>query len=339
MTTATVVWPQMDSKREVRPLDVSGFPLAARTNLLVPISEDATTQLVMLPIIVARGAQPGPVLGISAAVHGNELNGIRIIHRLVGGLDLMRLKGALVCAPIVNVPSFNVGKRHFPDGQDLNHVFPGRRQGRASEQYARRFVKTFLPACNYLIDIHTASEGRVNTMYVRVDWMLESARQLALWALPEIILHSRSGDGTLRQTAGSRGIPAITIEAGNPSAFQGRRIIEGDRGIRNIMNGLGMFDDGVEAMLPSPIICKSSRWLRTSNGGLLQTAFSLSETLSKGQRIAETLDPFGRVVSTYKAPYDGVVIGMSQNPVAVPGKRFCHLGEFGEPPAQVAKDY
>ncbi len=301
-----------------------------RTDLLVELWQTATSQIVHVPVIVARGSRPGPVLGVTAAVHGNELNGVRIIHSLLCDLDLEKLSGVLLCAPVVNVPGFNAGVRRFIDGVDLNHAFPGKKDGRPCEQYARAFLNMFLPACDYLIDIHTASQGNINSMYVRADLTLDTVRRIADLMNPDIILHARGGDGTLRHAARTRKIPAITVEAGNPSMFQGRMVFDGQSGIRNIMAHFGMYPGDIRRTR-EPVICRDSKWLRTNSGGILDTRFGLRDMVIKGQLLARTTDLFGYSRMDYTAPNDGIVIGMATNPVAVPGARFCHLGLVGNP--------
>lgn len=316
--------------RAMRALNIENYAPGERTDFYVPVFENAIGIPNKIPFVVARGVFQGPVLGINAAVHGNELNGIRIIQNVLEDLDLDSMKGSLICVPVVNVPAFNTGQRRFIDGTDLNHVFPGKEGGTPAEQYARAFATTYLPACDYLIDIHTASEGRTNTMYVRTDLLSETTSQMATWFNPQIILHSKSGDGTLRNSARKRGIPAVTIEAGNPSVFQGKMVYEGELGIRNVMIKLGMIE-GKPHISRQPIICKSSIWLRTVGGGILKTHFRLYDKVKRSQLLAETIDPFGNLLQKYKAPHEGVVIGMAANPVAIPGTRFCHLGTIGYP--------
>jgi uncharacterized protein len=312
-----------------KPIKVEDFEVGRRHDFWLPLYQTAASDDVRVPFIVARGAKDGPVLGVSAAVHGNELNGIKIIHSLLQQLDLEGLKGTIVCAPIVNVPSYNAGVRHFIDGIDLNHVFPGKTEGRPAEQYARAFMKTFLPPIDYLVDIHTASDGRVNTMYVRADMTDERARQLAIDFNPLIILHAKGGDGTWRSAARRSNVPAITVEAGNPSVIQGKMVYEGEAGVLNVMKGLGMLS-GKKNLIREPVVCKSSRWLRSVTGGLLETKFSLGEKVEKGQLLARTRDPFGYTIDEYKAPFTGIVIGKATNPSAGSGTRYCHLGAQGD---------
>lgn len=331
--------PRRSERLKPRPIRLEEQTPGTRTDLRLPVYQDALGRPLSAPFVVVRGRHPGPVLGISAAVHGDELNGIKIIRHVLEDLDPEELHGALLCAPVVNVPAFMARQRYFPeDNVDLNHVFPGKTEGTPSEQYARAFASTFLPPIDFLVDLHTASEGRINSFYVRADLHQEEARQLALLMEPEIILHGRSGDGTLRNAARVQGKPAITVEAGNPAVFQGRMALQGEVGIKNILAALQMVR-GVDAPTSGrvPVICKSSRWLRTTGGGLLDTHFGLRDRITKKQLVAEIRDPFGALTASYKAPNDGIVIGMSKSPVAVPGTRYCHLGVVGEPPVKRAR--
>ncbi len=316
-------------KKKPQAIRVEDFPPGKRTDFWRSLYTDATASPVRVPFVVARGSRKGPTLGVTAAVHGNELNGIRIIQRLLAELDLDTLAGSLICVPVVNVPAFNAGVRRFPDGLDLNHVFPGKSEGKPAEQYARAFYKTLLPSLDFLVDIHTASEGRLNTLYVRADLKMSKAREMAVAFNPQIILHGRSGDGTLRQAARRDNIPAITVEAGNPSVIQGKMVFQGEIGVRNVLRAMGMLE-GDLVRSREPVLCKTSRWLRTVSGGILETRFQLAEKITKKQLLALNHDPFGGVVNEYRAPADGIVIGMAANPAAPSGTRYCHLGFLGD---------
>ena len=305
-------------------------PPSSRTHHLVPLAEDGLGAPTDVPFILVRGAHPGPVLGISAAVHGDELNGIRIIHEVVDTLDLDSLHGGLVCAPVANVPAFRQGTRRFRDGSDLNHAFPGKKNGRMAEQYALAFSRAFLPGLDALIDVHTASGGRVNSFYARADLLDASVRRVADAVNPDILLHVRGGDGTLRNAARRRGIPAVTVEAGNPRAFQRTMTDDGVRSVRNVMRALGLLGGDIEVDNQT-MVCAKSSWLHTTRGGLLDMRVRLAQRVAADDVLAVIRDPFGEVVDTLVAPHDGVVIGMARDPVAVPGTRYLHLGQLGEP--------
>lgn len=319
-----------------RPLRPEEYPAGQRVDVMIPLYRTPLGQPLSAPFVVVRGTRPGPVVGVCAAIHGDELNGIRIIHNVLAQLDAEQLGGTLICAPVANVPAFEAGQRRFPEDEiDLNHVFPGSKSGKPSQQYARAFLTTFLTPCDYLIDIHTASRGRVNSFYVRADLHQPEARRMALLMHPQIVLHGRSGDGTLRNAARLREIPAITVEAGNPSTFQGHMVFDGEAGLRRILAALEVISsaDAPPPTEGTPVICKTSRWLRTRAGGLLNTKFGLCEVVEKRQSLVSLVDPFGHEIASYRAPQEGIVIGMSRDPVAVPGTRYCHLGAIGEPPS------
>ncbi|MBI3927667.1 MAG: succinylglutamate desuccinylase/aspartoacylase family protein [Armatimonadetes bacterium] len=318
-------------RRKPRPIQIEAYPSGKRTDQWIPLFEDALGAPIEVPFIIARGARPGPVLGITAAVHGNELNGIKIILNLLEDLPLKRLTGALLCVPTVNVPGFNAGTREFSDGADLNQVFPGSADGTPSQQYVRAFVSTFLPPCTHLIDIHTASEGWMNTLYVRADLSSESCRRIAYGFNPQIILHAPPNRQTLRATAARKGIAAVTVEAGSANVIHGKTVYEAEVGIRNIMTALEMLD-GAAREQREPFVCGRSRWLRTTGGGLLETYFKLYQILEKGQLLGIVRDAFGNELRRYVAPFSGVVIARATNPVATPGLRFCHLGDVGSDP-------
>lgn len=281
---------------------------------------------VCIPIMVARGVKDGPVLGLTAAVHGNELNGISVIQRLFGELELDELSGIVVGVPVVNVPSYMRKKRRFNDGVDLNHIMPGRPDGNVSQVYAYRFFDRVVKHFDYLLDLHTASHGRINSYYVRADMSVEAVKDMANLQNADIIVHNPPSDGTLRGAADEIGIPAITLEVGNPNTFQKRLIRSGVDGIHNVLCHLGMVNDEIIQIEKETIICKRSYWIYTDGGGLLTVPVELRQHVKKGETIAVMRDIFGKKVKEYLCPEDGIVIGKSISPVNQSGGRILHLG-------------
>ena len=279
-----------------------------------------------VPLMVARGTTPGPTLGLTAAVHGDELNGVNVIQRLFADLDVSTLRGTVVAIPVVNLPGFHRQTRAFADGNDLNHLMPGRENGNVSQVYAYRLVDRFLKQIDYLLDLHTASRGRVNSYYVRADMSQESTRKLALLQNPQLIVHNPPNDGTFRGTADDLDIPAITLEVGNPGVYQKRLIRSGLVGVHNVMSHLGLTDDEVVEPDNEIVLCRKSYWLYTSTGGLLQVHVDLLDHLAKGDKIASLRNVFGELIEEYFAPEAGVVIGKSTAPVNQSGGRILHLG-------------
>ncbi len=290
------------------------------------IVSDGFSNPISIPLIVARGREDGPTLGLTAAVHGNELNGIPVIQRLFNEIDVNELKGNIVGVPVVNVPAFMRKKRRFNDGVDLNHIMPGKKDGNVSDIYAFRFINRLVRHFDYLLDLHTASFGRVNSYYIRADMDQQKTKQLALLQNADIIVHNPPSDGTLRGAADELGIPAITLEVGNPSIFQKRLIRSGIVGIHNVLCHLEMIDDKIEINDTESIICHGSYWLYTDAGGLLQIEVNLLDVLEKGQHIGYLRDIFGNIIKQYSAPEAGIVIGKSVSPVNQTGGRILHLG-------------
>jgi hypothetical protein len=290
------------------------------------IISDGLGQPISIPVIVARGKSDFPILGITAALHGNELNGIPVIQRLFREIDVTELNGVIIGIPIVNIPSYIRKQRRFNDGVDLNHIMPGREDGSISQVYAFRLVDRIIKHFDYLLDLHTASQGRINSYYIRADMKHPVTRKMTLMQNAQIIVHNPPSDGTLRGAAEEMNIPAITLEVGNPNTFQKTMIKSGVEGIHNVLSYLEMTDDEIVEPETPPIICKRSYWIYTQKGGLLTVHSKLLEQLKKGDLIATNRDVFGNVIEEYHAPEDGIVIGKSVAPVNQSGGRILHLG-------------
>ncbi len=287
---------------------------------------DGLGEPIRLPILYARGVEEGPTLGLTAAVHGDELNGIRVIQRLFDDLPVKEMRGTVIGVLVVNVPGFYRQQRFYADGVDLNHIMPGRADGNASQLYAHRLLDRVIGHFDYLLDLHTASRGRVNSYYIRADMAQEATRKLAMLQNPQLIVHNPPKDGTLRGEADDMDIPAITLEVGNPGVYQKKLIRSGLTGVHNVLAHLGITNDEQEPAVVPPIICRKSYWLYTDTGGLLTVEVELLETVRAGQIVATLRDVFGRVKKRFTALEDGVVIGKSTMPVNTSGGRVLHLG-------------
>lgn len=312
-------------------LVVEDLPRGAITRLRVRMLYNAMGQPVLMPIIVVRGADDGPTVGITAAIHGNELNGMRIIHRVLRDLDITELAGTIVAVPVVNIPGFLAYRREFSEGNDLNRIMPGKPNGTTAEIYAHRFLERVVSEFHYLIDLHTASFGRINTLYIRANLLHEETSWMARAQHADILVHNEARDGTLRDAAMERGIPAITVEVGDPQRFQRSMIRFGTVGVSNVLSGLAMISEPEQPQEEEPVVCKSSHWTYTDAGGLLEVFPSLRAQVEAGERIARITDLYGDVVKEYFAEQAGVVVGKSTNPVAQTGARILHMGTVGQP--------
>lgn len=306
--------------------NLSDTPKQSIRHYWLKIISDGLGSPICIPLMVARGKEDFPVLGLTAAVHGNELNGIPVIQRLFNQIDIKALKGTIVGIPVVNIPSYRRKKRRFNDGVDLNHIMPGHESGNVSQVYAYRLIDRVVQHFDYLLDLHTASFGRINSYYIRADMKHPITRKLALLQNAQIIVHNPPSDGTLRGAAESLDIPAITLEVGNPNTFQKKLIRSGVEGIHNVLSYLEMTSDEIEQPEKEAVICKRSYWIYTDTGGLLTIPVNLTDRVKKGDLIASLRDVFGNLTREYFAPEDGIVIGKSVSPVNQSGGRILHLG-------------
>jgi predicted deacylase len=310
----------------IEELFVKDAPKGKITRYWLKVVTDGMGVPIHIPIIVARGFEEGKNLGLTAAVHGNELNGIPVIQRIFKEINVKELKGSIVGIPVINVPALLRKKRRFIDGTDLNHIMPGKPNGTVSEVYAWRIVNRIIKEFDLLIDLHTASTGRVNSYYIRADMDDKIVQKMALLQYPQIIVHNPPSDRTLRGTAGEMGIPAITLEVGNPSTFQKGLIRDSLTGIHNILGHFGMLDCELEESDEETIICKKSYWIYTDRGGIMAVHPKVTDLVKKGEVIATMRNIFGDVVKEYHAPEDGIVIGKSVSPINQTGGRILHLG-------------
>lgn len=307
-------------------LDLTEVPPGQITRYWLNIVTNGIGIPIQVPVILARGYEDGNVLGLTAAIHGNELNGIGLIQRLFREINPEELQGIIIGVPALNIPALMRNQRSFIDGTDLNNIMPGCPKGNISEVYAHRLVDRIVKQVDYLVDIHTASFGRANSYYVRADLNDPVTREMAMLQSAQIIVHNPPSDGTLRGAAAALGIKAITLELGNPNTFQKNLIRTGLSGIHNLLTYLGIVKNGIEHANEHPILCKESYWLHTDAGGVLSVLPNVADFIKKGERIATLRSIFGDLIKEYFAPEDGVVIGKSVSPINQTGGRILHLG-------------
>lgn len=322
--------------------DPAALPRGRVVRLAVALLTDALGAPLRVPMLALRGHEDGPVFGLTAALHGNEVNGVLAIHRLFEGLPPEGPRGTIAALLVANPPGFQDRQRAYGDGVDLNHVMPGRPDGNASQLYAHRLLDRVVSRFDALVDLHTASEGRVNSLYVRADLDRPDCARMARRLQPQIVLHSPPSDTTLRGAYAASGRPAITVEIGDPQRYQPVLVDATVAGLRRLLADAGLLQDAPTAEpepepSASPIVCRSSRWLYTDRGGLLEVLPPLAARVAPGERVATLRDVYGGLVRTYDAPEAGVVIGRSVDPVGPAGARILHLGIEGEPGAEDAE--
>jgi predicted deacylase len=310
---------------QLHQLDLSRIPKGESRSFWLHIINNGIGAPIKVPLMVARGVKDGPVLGFTAAIHGNELNGIPVLQQLFREVDPKQLRGTLVGGLVMNVPGLLLQQRKFDDGYDLNRIAPGQAEGQVSEVYIYRIVEQVLQHFDFLIDLHTASRGRINSWYIRADMSTAPTARMARLQNPDIILHNPPNDGTFRGAAADLGIHAITLELRDPHVFQSGVIEDALQGLRHVLYDLDMLE-GPKIDPQSTILCDSSYWIYTDEGGILEVLPDIRQEVKTGAPIAIIRDVFGQKVKTLEAPEPGIVIGKSVSPVNQTGSRILHLG-------------
>ena len=280
---------------------------------------------VSTPVLAVNGAMPGPTLCLTAALHGDELNGIEMVRRVMHNIDPQKLSGRVIGVPIVNVQGFRRGSRYLPDRRDLNRYFPGNPNGSAAARIAHSLFTEVIDHCNALIDLHTGSFERANLPQIRADLRNPDVVTLTLGFGSTVVLHSVPTVGTLRHAATQAGIPTVTIEAGGPSQLELNEVKHGVKGIETLLTTLDMVRKTRFWGDPEPVYYRSS-WVRADNGGILLSDVSLGSKVREGDILGTITDPMTNQQSVLRSPWDGRVIGMARNQVVMPGFAAFHVG-------------
>ncbi len=277
------------------------------------------------PVLVVNGRLPGPTLCLTAAVHGDELNGIEMVRRVMHNLEAKELSGAVIGVPIVNLQGFRSASRYLPDRRDLNRYFPGNPQGSQASRIAFSFFTEIVTHCDALIDLHTGSFERANLPQLRADLRNPDVVTLTQGFGATVILHSDPAEGTLRWAATRAGIPAVTLEAGGPSELEIKEVMHGVKGIETLLHTLGMVKANRFWGDPEPVYYQST-WVRANSGGILLSDVSLGSTVKRGDLLGTITDPMSNDRTSLYSPFSGRIIGMARNQVVMPGFAAFHVG-------------
>jgi predicted deacylase len=316
------------------PLVIGGVSVAAgeRRTIELPLSRVFSHLDLNMPVQVIRGRQAGPVLCVSAGVHGDELNGVEIVRRLTTQPALDRIKGTLIAVPIVNVFGFIHQTRYLPDRRDLNRSFPGSETGSLTARLAHLFMQEVVSHCDYGIDLHTGALHRSNLPQIRAALENEQTERLAKAFGTPVIIDSRIRDGSLREALHERGLAMLLYEAGEALRFDEVSIRAGVRGVLAVMRELAMLPASRSRRRRSePSIALDTSWVRAPNSGLLHPHVGLGARVRRGDSLGTVVSPFGEPATSLTSPIGGIVIGMSQIPLLNEGDAAVHIAQVDRP--------
>jgi uncharacterized protein len=292
-------------------------------NIEIAIARLPTHTLIDLPVFIKRAKEDGPVVLISGGVHGDEINGIVAIKKMMEEDQILPLKGTIIFIPLVNIYGFLSSSRTFPDGRDLNRSFPGSKKGSLASQIAYIISNEVIPQIDYGIDIHTGGRMLSNFPQIRVDFKDKKGLELAQAFGTHFVVHSPHIDKSFRKEAYKKRKHILVYEGGESMRLDAFAIEEAIAGTKRLLHHLGMIEERVESK--NTMIVKESAWARARYSGIFTSAVNLGDEVKKGQIIARVSDPYGQLKVPVKSSKNGFVIGLNKNPVVNSGDALIHI--------------
>lgn len=303
------------------------IPPGAAVDVTLPVSESYSSMTVRIPIHIRRAEEQGPVVFVTAALHGDEINGTGAIRRLLRDPAFTLQRGSVILVPVVNILGFDRHSRYLPDRRDLNRSFPGSAEGSLASRMARIVFDEIIARCDAGIDLHTAAVRRTNYPNVRADLATPGVQRLAEAFGTEVILDAKGPKGALRRAACKAGCPTIIMEGGEVWKVEPGVVDTAARGVKNVLRSLDMLAGPVEPPAVQVTI-EATRWVRADRGGFLRFHVPPGAFVEKDQPLATNTTLLGQTQNTLHAPFDAVVIGMASLPATGPGEAVYHLGEL-----------
>jgi Predicted deacylase len=316
-----------------KPFEFDGrrFAPGTRTRLTVPLAHLYVQTSLEMVVVVLQGIQEGPRLLVSSAIHGDEINGIFSIRRILACVDPKKLRGTLLLVPVVNVFGVIHQTRYLPDRRDLNRSFPGSAKGSLASNLAHTFMNTILCRASHLIDLHTAAIHRNNWPQIRANLDDPETYRLAKAFGAHMMIHANERDGSLRQASHLRGIPSLLFEGGAALRRNEDAVEMGAQGTLRVMKALGMIDRGTLAG-PKTLESRKSCWIRAAQSGFFLETCRLGQRVKKNQVLGRVMlrlhqDFAPEVELDVVSPFDGWVIGLTENPMVYKGDALIHVAK------------
>lgn len=300
------------------------IPAGERTDIALSISRLPTHTPIELPVRIFRAPKPGPVLLLTGGLHGDEINGVEIVRRMIYRKMIQPDRGTVIAIPLVNVYGFIQSARGVPDGKDINRSFPGSKSGSLAKLVAHTLIREIIPLVDVGVDFHTGGASRANFPQIRCSFELEKNLELARAFGAPVVLHSRPIDKSFRKAAARSGKPILVYESGEAHRFDERGIEEGIEGTLRLMSYLGM----MESETPSetaPAFYRKSTWIRARTAGLFRPEVELGQSVRSRQKLGRITDPFGDEMVRVQTRREGRVIGINYSPVVHKGDALLHL--------------
>lgn len=310
------------------PLELGGTTIAPgeRADVEIHVEQLATGPWISIPTVVLNGRRAGPTVCVTAAIHGDEINGVEVIRRLLMELRPGDIAGTVIAVPVVNELGFMAGGRHLPDGRDLNRSFPGSPRGSLAARIAHLLMSEIIGRCDLAIDLHCGSGRRSNLPQIRADLDDPETRAAALAFGAPAAIHARVRDGSLREAATQHGVAMLLFEGGESNRFDPYAIDAAFDGVRRVLAHRGLIDGAPSESKPT-LISRRTRWVRAARGGLVRLETELGEWVERRQVLGHFSDIYGRRNLAVRAPVEGLLVGVSRSPLVNQGDALFHIAE------------
>ena len=314
--------------------EIGGHKVEVGTRRLVdlPVSKLSNHTPVTLPVHVLHGLRPGPTMFVSATIHGDELNGVEIIRRVLKTLQPGAISGTLLAIPVVNAYGFIGRSRYLPDRRDLNRSFPGSATGSLAARLAHLFLNEVVRRCQFGIDLHTAAVHRVNLPQIRAATRRQQrCRELAEAFGAQVVLESPERPGSLRRAARDAGIDVLVYEGGEGLRFDEFAIKAGVDGIAGVMLKTGMLQlpDGIEPIPAEhgrqPVFANTAKWVRAPDGGVFRSLKRIGQAVTEGETMGFVANPYEDSQTEIKSPHRGIIVGSTTLPIVNMGDALYHI--------------
>jgi predicted deacylase len=322
------------------PFEIAGTRVTGgtRDTIDLPLPRLNSRTELFMPVHIVQGKQQGPRLFVSAAIHGDEINGVEIIRELLSLKTLRNLTGTLVAVPVVNVYGLIHESRYLPDRRDLNRSFPGSESGSLAARVAHQFMTEIVGRCTHGIDLHTGAFHRDNLPQIRANLDDPETERLARAFGVPVLINSALRDGSLREAAAACGIPMLLYEAGEALRYSTLSIRAGVHGILQVMRELGMLPESKrKRKTVEPFIARASSWIRAPESGMVRTTTRLGALISRGDTLGHINDIYSGMQTRISSPYHGVIIGQNLKPIVHEGDALFHVARFRDDLTEVAE--
>lgn len=286
-----------------------------------------TSSPVNVPIIIERAKKPGPIVLFTAGIHGDEVNGVEIVRQLIAsGINKPKI-GTIICIPVINIFGFINLKREFPDGRDLNRVFPGTVDGSLASRVAHKLIHDVLPCVDYVMDFHTGGSGRFNAPQIRISKENKQLNDLAKVFAAPFVLYSKNLNKSFRNTCYKLGKHMLLFEGGKSIHIDESVTNHAISGSKRVLKHLGMLNSQSKVTKPKKdtVFINESRWQRAGFSGMFKATIAIASHVKKGDVLGHITDPYGKLNQAVKAQNSGYIINVNESPIVYQGDALFHI--------------